>query len=167
MAQQDWKAKAEAHKTGLLSRIPKDWLLPSTDQLGNDVSNLVRDSPLLSAQEHEIVQLDATGLRDALAARTYTAVDATTAYAKAAALAHQAVNCLMDFFLEEALERARWLDAEYERTGKPVGPLHGVPISVKGKPIRASSADPRPNPPQGPRQHCWLSCLGRDAHPQG
>ncbi|WVF67789.1 hypothetical protein IAT40_002550 [Kwoniella sp. CBS 6097] len=37
----------------------------------------------------------------------------------------------LDYFPEEALERVRWLDQELERTGQPVGPLHGVPISVK------------------------------------
>ncbi|OTA04470.1 hypothetical protein A9Z42_0050770 [Trichoderma parareesei] len=32
---------------------------------------------------------------------------------------------------EEAITRAKWLDAEYKKRGKPVGPLHGLPISVK------------------------------------
>jgi amidase len=32
---------------------------------------------------------------------------------------------------DEALKEARSLDAIYQKTGKVVGPLHGVPISVK------------------------------------
>lgn len=76
--------------------------------------------------------MDATGLRDALASRQVSAVAVTTAFLKAAGIAHGATNCLMDYFPEEALETARYLDAEMERTGKPVGPMHGVPISIKG-----------------------------------
>jgi len=33
--------------------------------------------------------------------------------------------------VEDALSQARDLDAHFRRTGKVVGPLHGVPISVK------------------------------------
>ena len=32
---------------------------------------------------------------------------------------------------KQALERAQWLDDYREREGKLLGPLHGVPISVK------------------------------------
>ena len=32
---------------------------------------------------------------------------------------------------EDALHRAAELDEHLERTGKPIGPLHGLPISVK------------------------------------
>lgn len=33
--------------------------------------------------------------------------------------------------MEEAIEQAKKLDEHMERTGKPVGPLHGLPISIK------------------------------------
>lgn len=35
------------------------------------------------------------------------------------------LSCLTDFFLEEALVRAKELDDFYEKTGQLVGPLHG------------------------------------------
>ena len=38
---------------------------------------------------------------------------------------------MTDFFLEEGLERARQLDEVLKTTGKTVGPLHGVPVSIK------------------------------------
>jgi amidase len=31
----------------------------------------------------------------------------------------------------DAIERAKFLDAEYKKTGKVIGPLHGLPISLK------------------------------------
>lgn len=41
------------------------------------------------------------------------------------------VNCLALFFPEEALLRAKELDDILEKTGEPVGPLHGLPIPIK------------------------------------
>jgi Asp-tRNA(Asn)/Glu-tRNA(Gln) amidotransferase A subunit family amidase len=40
-------------------------------------------------------------------------------------------NCLTEIFIDRALERAAWLDKQLESTGKVVGPLHGLPISLK------------------------------------
>jgi Asp-tRNA(Asn)/Glu-tRNA(Gln) amidotransferase A subunit family amidase len=34
-------------------------------------------------------------------------------------------------FFDQALERAKELDEHLCRTGQPVGPLHGLPISFK------------------------------------
>jgi hypothetical protein len=41
------------------------------------------------------------------------------------------VNCLAAFIPEEALQQAKKLDAILEKTGKPIGPLHGLPVPVK------------------------------------
>ena len=40
-------------------------------------------------------------------------------------------NCLGEVLFDEALSRARELDAYYEQYHKPNGPLHGLPISLK------------------------------------
>jgi amidase len=49
-----------------------------------------------------------------------------------AAIAQQLTNCLTEIMFTEAMSRARWLDEQYAaRGGKPVGPLHGVPVSLK------------------------------------
>lgn len=37
------------------------------------------------------------------------------------------------FFPEKAIEAAKQLDEEFAKTGKPVGPLHGLPIALKVK----------------------------------
>ena len=41
------------------------------------------------------------------------------------------MNCLTNFFPEKALARAKELDEILAKTGKPVGPLHGLPVGVK------------------------------------
>jgi len=43
---------------------------------------------------------------------------------------HQ-VNCALEFFPETALAQAKELDLHFEKTRKPVGALHGLPISLK------------------------------------
>lgn len=41
------------------------------------------------------------------------------------------LNCSLEFFPEMALAQAKELDAYYEKNKKTVGPLHGLPISLK------------------------------------
>lgn len=41
------------------------------------------------------------------------------------------MNCLTEIFVERALARAAALDAYLKDTGKTIGPLHGLPISLK------------------------------------
>jgi amidase len=112
--------------------IPAAYKLPkSLYPLPKNVSTTLYDANILDETELSIVELTATQLRDAIAAKKYTAVQATKAYCKAAAIAQQVTNCLTELFEAEALERAQWLDAELERTGKVVGPFHGLPASIK------------------------------------
>lgn len=41
------------------------------------------------------------------------------------------VNCLTEIFVERALARAAELDEYLKTMGKVMGPLHGLPISLK------------------------------------
>ncbi|KAJ6538816.1 amidase signature domain-containing protein [Mycena vulgaris] len=68
---------------------------------------------------------DATVILERIKGKELTAVEVATAFGKRAALAHQLLSCLTDFFFEEALVRVKDLDDYYERTGELVGPLHG------------------------------------------
>jgi Asp-tRNA(Asn)/Glu-tRNA(Gln) amidotransferase A subunit family amidase len=43
----------------------------------------------------------------------------------------QITNVLTEIFFEDAYARAAELDAEFKKTGKPTGPLHGLPVSLK------------------------------------
>lgn len=40
-------------------------------------------------------------------------------------------NCVTEVLFAEAFERAKFLDEYIQREGKPIGPLHGLPISLK------------------------------------
>ncbi|KAK0128390.1 hypothetical protein ONS95_000360 [Cadophora gregata] len=128
-----WKAIAQRKRAELRSRIPPSWLLkslPSADVL--DVRTIPRSCGILTSHELSITSSnDATSLAEAIRARSLTAEEVTIAFCKRAAIAQQVCNCLTEIFFDEAIARARFLDGEYKRTGKPLGPLHGVPISLK------------------------------------
>ena len=44
---------------------------------------------------------------------------------------HLQNNCLHEIFFDQALDRAKYLDEYYAKHNKTVGPLHGLPISLK------------------------------------
>jgi amidase len=41
------------------------------------------------------------------------------------------VNCLHEIFFDSAIESAQKLDQYFEKHKKPMGPLHGLPVSLK------------------------------------
>nr|POE76231.1 acetamidase [Quercus suber] len=117
---QDWTDIAAKAQTKTINSIPRDWRissskLPPDDQL--DVTTFPAQSGLLSREELAITESSATDIVGNLAAGEWTAVEVTTAFCKRAAIAHQV--------------RARELDEIFARTGKTVGPLHGLPVSLK------------------------------------
>jgi Asp-tRNA(Asn)/Glu-tRNA(Gln) amidotransferase A subunit family amidase len=66
-----------------------------------------------------------------MASGTLKSIDVVTAFCKRAAIAQQCVNCLTETMFPSALARARECDAHFARTGTTLGPLHGLPISLK------------------------------------
>ncbi|KAJ6456585.1 amidase signature domain-containing protein [Mycena vitilis] len=74
----------------------------------------------MSSEELEITNLDqdAVSILARIKSKELTAVQVVLAFAKRAAIAHQLLSCLTDFFLEDALVRAKELDDYYAATGK-------------------------------------------------
>ncbi|EGN99531.1 hypothetical protein SERLA73DRAFT_106124, partial [Serpula lacrymans var. lacrymans S7.3] len=111
--------------------IPKEWLITSPPDSVLNVTSYPEKCGLLTTHELEITNATIDVLLPKLASGQWSAVAVTTAFSKRAIIAHQLVNCLTEIFIDRALVRAAELDEHLKKTGTPVGPLHGLPISLK------------------------------------
>ncbi|ESZ90627.1 hypothetical protein SBOR_8985 [Sclerotinia borealis F-4128] len=126
-----WQSIAAHRRYQITSSIPSEWLLSPHLLQSKRPVDLVKTCGLLSEREIGIVYSTAVDLLEKIRAREYTAVEVTTAFCMASAVAQQGTNCLAWTMYPSALSLAAELDAHMEKTGKPIGPLHGLPISVK------------------------------------
>ncbi|KAH6676587.1 amidase signature domain-containing protein, partial [Halenospora varia] len=125
-----WEETAADKKARIAASIPQEWRLKS-EVTDISVMDYPKKSDIMTTEEIAITESSATDLVAKLAQGSLTSVAVTTAFCKRAALAHQLLNCSLEFFPEMALAHAKELDEHLQKTGKPVGPLHGLPISLK------------------------------------
>ncbi|OBU00176.1 hypothetical protein VE01_01749 [Pseudogymnoascus verrucosus] len=102
---------------------PPLFSIPNTPP--KNVSRIADD--ILTNEELKITSFDAPELVKLIRDKSYTCEAVTRAFLRRAALAQKLVNCITELLPERAIERARYLDSLPE----PIGPLHGLPISVK------------------------------------
>lgn len=140
-----YEQKRATRQQRLADSMPVELRLPQhvIDAAPKNVTRIPRECGLLTERDLAITEnYDATALAEAIAEKTYTAVEVATSFCKRAVIAHQLTCCLTEFFMDEALLRAQELDAHLAATGKTVGPLHGVPMSLKTHmPIKGHSLD--------------------------
>ncbi|KAJ5082714.1 hypothetical protein N7532_011757 [Penicillium argentinense] len=149
-SQPQYVAIAERKQAELAAAIPAEWQLPAhlipagmlspaesitegPKQYGRvNVMNIPRTCGILTAKELEITEnYDVRGLVSAMTERKLKAEDVTRAFCKRAAVSHQLTRCLTEPLFDRALRRAQELDYTLRKTGQPVGPLHGLPVSMK------------------------------------
>ncbi|MCJ1270630.1 hypothetical protein MMC22_010527 [Lobaria immixta] len=132
--QRSWETRAKAKVAETNSKIPNEWRLnqPSLDQAkqmkklsGPFIESFLNDEELF------IIRNDSTLLVEKVKTGEYTALQVAQAFCKTAAIAHQINNCLHEIFFEQALYRTKELDEYYKLHGSTMGPLHGLPISLK------------------------------------
>ncbi|CDO73100.1 hypothetical protein BN946_scf185007.g154, partial [Trametes cinnabarina] len=122
------RAKKE-EREGRLAKRPEWRLKQQVPPELTDVSSLPTSQ--LTPRERDVVGLDATALAEAIRTRRYTAVEVIRAFCHVATIAQDLTNCLTEVFFDEGIRRAQELDRHLEETGEVVGPLHGVPVSIK------------------------------------
>ena len=108
-------------------------LSPSAPQIPAQLPKNVLSIPsqLLDTRTLSITELPVELLLASLAKGSLSAVEVTTAFLQRAAIAQGLVNCLTELLSVSSLQRAKELDSYFQQHRKPVGPLHGLPISVK------------------------------------
>lgn len=120
--------KKVADREALLS-LYQAWRIPDPGSDVKDVMELLLSR--ITKKEREIVTQDATELTSKIAAREYTSTEVLTSFCKVAVVSQDLTNSLTEIFFEEGFARAKELDEHLERTGQVVGPLHGLPVSIK------------------------------------
>ncbi|KAI5196557.1 hypothetical protein AUEXF2481DRAFT_44372 [Aureobasidium subglaciale EXF-2481] len=127
-----WQDVAARKQKEVYDAIPSAWLVRRHLLNGHNFTDLPMKCPhIMSNEELFITEQRAVDILAQIHSRAWTSYQVTLAFCKRAALAHQATNCLALIMFDSALERAKELDAYMAKHNRPVGPLHGLPISVK------------------------------------
>jgi amidase len=129
----DYRKVAARVQQKVLNSIPEKWRLKNNvkDSWDGNAVAFIPTCGILTERQLDITENTATELLRKIHAGQLSALETTEAFCARAAVAHQLVNCLTDFFPKEAIAYAKSLDDEFARTGKTVGPLHGMPMAVK------------------------------------
>ncbi|KAK9458131.1 amidase signature domain-containing protein [Dipodascopsis uninucleata] len=131
MSEPLYKSISAKKKQQLADAIPAEWKISVPEDVDN-FTKFAETTGVLSAEEIEITgKYDAVGLLERIHKGEYTALQVTIAFCKRAALASQCVNCVAEMFFDRAYETAKKLDSYFAEHGKPIGPLHGLPVSIK------------------------------------
>ncbi|KAK2806713.1 hypothetical protein FQN50_005707 [Emmonsiellopsis sp. PD_5] len=127
-----WEGIAKAKREAVLGLIPEKWRIQSPIPPASELRDVtVYIQKFLTPREIEITELDTVSLAERTTTGQWTAVEVTEAFCHRSALAHQFVSCLHEIFFDSAIEDAKRLDAYFAENKKPIGPLHGLPISLK------------------------------------
>lgn len=129
-----WKPTVDQKRSLQVATIPPSWRLSAPIPIWQTTLETIRSCNILSPQELEWTETtDVAKLLSLLASQEVSSVQVTTAFCKRAAIAQQLTRCLTEIFFDRALVKAQELDEYLARTGKTVGPLHGLPVSIKDR----------------------------------
>lgn len=128
----DWKTAGKHKADSVLALIPSAWRIadiPSAEKQLDITGPYIQQ--YLSKSEVEITESDAVDIVKNTTTGVWSSVDVAKAFCHRAAVVHQHVNCLHEIFFDAAIADAEVLDKYLAEHKKPVGPLHGLPVSLK------------------------------------
>ncbi len=134
-----WQPIARRKQSERAARIPSHWQIPShllphdPPSPSHGAQNVLHiPAQCLSTSEIRITEsYTVPSLLQAILGGILSAEEVATAFSHRAAIAHQLTNCLTEPLFDSAITRARYLDSYLARHKRPIGPLHGLPVSVK------------------------------------
>ena len=127
-----WRETARQKREEQALSIPVDWRLKAIPTDFKDCHPVIESCGILSAEELDITNTtDGSTILHNIVSRKWTSEAVATAFCKRAAIAQQLIGCCTEMFFKKAIHAAKALDEHLTRTGKPIGPLHGLPISLK------------------------------------
>ncbi|KAK3375517.1 amidase signature domain-containing protein [Lasiosphaeria ovina] len=116
------------------AKIPLEWVLPPAVVAGAEARRSLVGAfieGLLDAETCQITDMDVPDLVGLMESGAFTAVQVTTAFCKRAAVVHQLTRNMLEIGFNQALKRAAELDDYFRAHNKLIGPLHGIPFTLK------------------------------------
>lgn len=129
----EWRQRALKHRQRQLSLFPAEWRIDQETLPPKLKDPILFVESRLSELEREITSLEIPLhiLQRSVASRQYSAIQVTNAFCHRAALLQQTTGCLTEILFDSALALAKSQDEHLAATGNLLGPLHGIPISIK------------------------------------
>ncbi|RAK84389.1 alpha-glucosidase [Aspergillus costaricaensis CBS 115574] len=128
-----WEQRA-AQKRAARDSLVSKWQPGPMPPLRPD-ETYVKDFPnrcgLLTDEQLTITETPPSQLLSHLSSGYWSAESVTRAFIARATIAHYLTNPLAEVLFDRAVARAQELDHILSTTGTPLGPLHGLPISLK------------------------------------
>ncbi|EEU33661.1 uncharacterized protein NECHADRAFT_89271 [Fusarium vanettenii 77-13-4] len=132
MSTPEWQDIVARKREQRASLIPQQWLIKKAS--GHNPLKSLLDSGILTPEEMEptdVSKHDAVETLSLVASGSITAEKLVTSFCKRAAAADSLTNFITEVNFEQAIRRAKELDKHLLETDRVVGPLHGLPITVK------------------------------------
>ncbi|KAL3457143.1 amidase signature domain-containing protein [Aspergillus heterothallicus] len=129
-----WKKRAAVKRAARDDAITK-WqpgeIIPLLDPAETYVKDFPHRCGLLTDEQLRLTETPPSQLLANLATGHWSAETVLRAFIARVTIAHYLTNPLSEIFFDRGLARAQELDKVLAKTGKTVGPLHGLPISLK------------------------------------
>ena len=133
MAAHDYREASAIARKRRVASIAAFYQTPGVAEaeLPQNLTKFALKSGYYTDDELQIIQAEADVILEKIKTKTWTALEVAKAFCKASAYAQELTNCVTEVLYPEAIQRAKFLDGHLAKTGKPFGPLHGLPISLK------------------------------------
>ncbi|QPG73081.1 hypothetical protein FOA43_000386 [Brettanomyces nanus] len=134
---ESWKPKIKAYLEDLDKESPAQYKIPEKevpedlDEKSFSTIEYLKDTMYLTDSDKKITEMSVVDLAKNITSRKLSSVEVMNSFAHRAIILNQFTNFASQFFIKEAMNTAKLLDEYINNTGNVIGPLHGIPISVK------------------------------------